>query len=104
MTDKPKIVDLSLHRSEEEDKDKAEWRKEMHELIDGLKKAIDEHRLTQIVLQYECKVPKEEQKEDGPDHSTRLVNWNKDYDADKALGYAARLYHRLFLIIEGIMI
>lgn len=100
--DKPlRVIDLTSHRDTKKNKEKEEWVKEMTDILDGLKKAIDEGRLTQIVMQWEEILPEKEQEKDSPVFHTAIIHWNEDYDIDTTIGFAARLKHRLLILADS---
>jgi hypothetical protein len=101
VTDHLKIVDFKSKKDKEEDEFREKFKKDICELLDGLKKAVEDDRLEQIVLQWEEALPEEEVKDGDPPWSTSIIHYNKNGDMDQSLGYAERLKQRLFLLTEG---
>lgn len=95
------VVDISHQREQEEAKDLKEFLESLNGLLSNLRKAAEEKRLTDLIIQWDELTPKES--EDEEDTTTYIMHFNEENDITRTIGFTQRLITRLSLWAEGLI-
>ena len=96
VSGKPTVINIAQYQ----DKEQEERKKFFLEQLEELKQVIEDDRMTNFILEWECKPLDTDDQDLEEGH---MVFWNVEENIDVTIGKCARLQNRLILLAEGIL-